>query len=63
MIFNIFNTHLWQNTVNPIPIHNETLFCIPIDNPSKTAWIPIAIYNIYGVKVFKLFTFSSDSMC
>lgn len=41
----------------------KTLFCIPIDNPSKTACIPIAIYNMYGVQAFKLLTFSSDSIC
>jgi hypothetical protein len=36
----ILITHLWQTTAAAIPIHREGFSSIPIDNSSKTAWIP-----------------------
>jgi len=42
------SAHLWQITAKAIAQIYATSVSIPIDNPSKVAWIPIATYNKYG---------------
>jgi len=42
------SAHLWNKTAKNIPSTLATSTSIPIANPSKVAWIPIATYKIYG---------------
>jgi len=43
------SAHLWQTTAAAIERALTDSVSRPIARPSNTAWIPIAIYKIYGV--------------
>jgi len=55
------SAHLWTMTAVDIANAFHVLPSIPIANPSKMAWIPIANYKIYGINYFDYASITSAS--